>query len=68
MKIIAVDNKDQTSVLREQGDEHRHEHLLCRSPSIESDLVVALERGGLSPAAFANVNSYGANVVSLPWP
>jgi hypothetical protein len=25
MKIIAVDNKDQTSVLREQGDEHRHE-------------------------------------------
>jgi hypothetical protein len=53
------------SVLREQGDEHRNEHQLCRIQSIESDLVVALERDGLSRDAFANANSYGANVVSL---
>jgi hypothetical protein len=63
-EIIVVDNNDQATVLRELGDKFRQDHNLCRTPSIESDFCVALERGGLSPGTFSNVNSYGANVVS----
>jgi hypothetical protein len=61
--IIVVDRNDQATVLRELGDKFRQNHKLCRTPSIESDFVVALERGGLSPGTFSNVNSYGANAL-----
>ena len=63
-EIIVVDNNDQATELRELGDKFRGNHKLCRTPSIEADFVVALERGGVSPGTFSNVNSYGANVVS----
>jgi hypothetical protein len=61
-KIIAVDNEDQETGPREQGNEQRHNPQLCPTPSIESGVVVVLERAGLPPDAFANVSSYGANV------
>jgi hypothetical protein len=67
-KIIVVDNEDQMSVLREQGNKYCRNHKLCRTPSIEADVVVALERAGLPTNAFANVNSYGANVEVVPQP
>jgi hypothetical protein len=60
--VLVVNNNDQATVLREQGNEFRRDHELCRIQSIESGCVVALERGGLAPGTFANVNSYGANV------
>jgi hypothetical protein len=62
--IIVINNYDQLGDLRVLGDEFREEIELCGSPSIESDLVVALQRKGLSPDTLSNVNSYGANVVS----
>jgi hypothetical protein len=34
--IIAVDNKDQTTVLHELGDKFRQNHKLCGTESIES--------------------------------
>ena len=61
-EVIIVDNNDQADWLREQGNEFRHEHELCRTQCIESDYCVALERAGLPPGTFSNVNSYGANV------
>jgi hypothetical protein len=64
LRIFVVDNKDQATVLRELGTKFRHNHRLCGTPSIESDFCVALERGGLPPGTFSNVNSYGADVVS----
>jgi hypothetical protein len=64
LRIFVVDNKDQATVLRELGDKFRQNHKLCSTPSIESDFCVALERGGLPPGTFSNVNSYGADVVS----
>jgi hypothetical protein len=64
LRIFVVDNKDQATVLRELGDTFRQNHKPCGTPSIESDFCVALERGGLPPGTFSNVNSYGANVVS----
>ena len=65
--IIVVYNYDQLSSLRELGDEFRGNHEgsaagLCGSPCIESDFCVALEKCGLPPGTFSNVNSYGANV------
>jgi hypothetical protein len=63
-EIIVINNNDQLTDLRVLGGEFRGDHELCGSPSIESDLVVALEREGLSSDNFSNVNSYGANVVS----
>ena len=48
----------------ELGDKLRGNHKLCRTQSTESDFFVALEREGLSPGTFSNVNSYGDNVVS----
>jgi hypothetical protein len=63
LRTFVVDNKDQATVLRELGDKFRQNHKLCGTPSIESDFCVALERGGLPPGTFSNVNSYGANVV-----
>jgi hypothetical protein len=64
LRIFVVDNKDQATVLRELGGKFRQNHKLCGTPSIESDFCVALERGGLPPGTFSNVNSYGADVVS----
>jgi hypothetical protein len=42
--VFIVNNNDQATVLREQGNKFRHEHELCRTPAIESDFCVALER------------------------
>jgi hypothetical protein len=61
-EVIIVDNNDQADWLREQGNEFRHEHELCRTQCIESDYCVAMERAGLPLGTFSNVNSYGANV------
>jgi hypothetical protein len=63
LTVFVVNNNDQATVLRELGDKFRQDHNLCRTQSIESDSVVALEREGLPPGTFSNVNSYGANVV-----
>ena len=61
-EVIIIDNNDQADWLRKQGNEFRHEHKLCRIQCIESDYCVALERAGLPPGTFSNVNSYGSNV------
>jgi hypothetical protein len=60
--VFIINSDDQATDLREQGNKFRHEHELCRTPSIESDFCVALEMAGLPKGTFANVNSYGANV------
>jgi hypothetical protein len=60
--VFIVNSDDQATELREQGNEFRRDHDLCRIPSIESDYAVALERAGLPKGTFANVNRYGANV------
>jgi hypothetical protein len=60
--VFIVNNNDQATDLREQGNKFRRDHDLCRIPSIESDCVVALERSGLPKGTFANVNCYGSNV------
>ena len=66
-EVIIIDNNDQAGWLREQANEIRHEHELCRTPCIEADYCVALELAGLPKGTFSNVNSYGANVaVSNP--
>ena len=61
-EVIIIYSNDQADWLREQGNKFRHEHELCRTQCIESDYCVALERAGLPPGTFSNVNSYGANV------
>ena len=60
--VFIINSDDQATDLREQGNKFRRNHDLCRTPSIESDCVVALEMAGLPKGTFANVNSYGANV------
>ena len=60
--VFIINSDDQETDLREQGNKFRRNHDLCRTPSIESDYVVALEMAGLPKGTFANVNSYGANV------